>query len=168
MDNIVSQNTNLILMGLAGISIVAIFLSIWCFVKISSISKQSAIFFEGKNGKSLEEIITKNIAGLKLLDSEIQEIYNISNQINKLALKSIHKFGIIRFNPFNDIGGDQSFSVALLDGKNSGVVISSLHTKEGTRVYAKPISKGEAEKYPLTEEEKKAINMALQNKSDKI
>jgi hypothetical protein len=77
-----------------------------------------------------------------------------------LGQKSIHKVGIIRFNPFKDIGGDQSFALALLDGKNSGIVISSLHTREGTRIYSKPIIKGESEKYTLTEEEKQAIKTA--------
>ena len=58
------------------------------------------------------------------------------------------------------MGGDQSFSVALLDGENSGVVISALHTREGNRVYAKPVEKGKAVKYPLTEEEQEAIKKA--------
>ena len=83
-------------------------------------------------------------------------------------MASIHKVGIIRFNPFGDIGGDQSFSVALLDGKNTGIVISSLHTKEGTRVYSKPIVKGEADKYVLTEEEKKVVKIAMQKKPTKV
>ncbi|MFH0969822.1 MAG: DUF4446 family protein [Patescibacteria group bacterium] len=167
MNNFIAQNISLFFGIIAGIVVIAIFLLSICLIKISRVNKKSKVFFEGKNGKDLEELVVKNIANLKLLDNEIQEIYNISNKIHKLTLKSIHKFGIIRFNPFNDIGGDQSFSVAFLDGKNSGVVISSLHTKEGTRVYAKPVNKGEAVKYPLTEEEKKAINIALQNKLNK-
>ena len=92
----------------------------------------------------------------------IQELYNISNQINALAFSGFHKFGLVRFNPFKDVGGDQSFSLAILNGKDNGIVISSLFTREGTRVYSKSISAGEAEKYPLTEEEKEAIKKATQ------
>lgn len=102
------------------------------------------------------------------LDKEIQELFEISNKIHALAKSSIHKVGIIRFNPFKDIGGDQSFAVALLDGKNSGITISSLHTREGTRIYSKPILKGESEKYTLTEEEKTAIKNAITIKPTKI
>jgi hypothetical protein len=71
---------------------------------------------------------------------------------------------VLRFNPFKEVGGNQSFCVALLDGKNSGVVISSLHTREGTRVYAKPVIAGNADGFPLTEEEKTAIAQAIQGK----
>jgi hypothetical protein len=72
----------------------------------------------------------------------------------------VHKVGVVRFNPFKDLGGDQSFSIALLDGENNGVVVSSLHTREGNRVYAKPVELGKAVKHPLTEEEQEAIKKA--------
>jgi hypothetical protein len=75
---------------------------------------------------------------------------------------------VVRFNPFKDIGGDQSFALALLDGKNSGLVVSSLHTREGTRIYSKPVIKGESEKYPLTDEEKSAIKAATAIKPAKV
>ena len=133
----------------------------YLFFKTREIFVKKKDLFSGKNGKDLEEIIFKNIDGIKNLDTEIQELYNISNELHKLSMRSLHKISVERFNPFKDIGGDQSFSVALLDGKNSGVVLSSLHTREGTRVYAKPISNGRSEKHPLTEEEKKAIKNAL-------
>ena len=124
-------------------------------------------FFEGKNGKDLEALMIKNDQDLKKLDADIQELYIISNKINTLAQKSIHRVGMVRFNPFKDIGGDQSFSVALLDGKNSGITFSSLHTREGTRVYVKPIIKGKSEKYTLTEEEKQVIELAAKSKKEK-
>jgi hypothetical protein len=143
-------------------------LLVYCFSSISKINQKSKVFFEGKKGSDLESLIMDQSKEIKLMDSEIQELYNISNSIHNLTGKSIHKVGILRFNPFNDIGGDQSFSIAFLDGKKTGVVISSLHTKEGTRMYAKPVVKGEAEKYPLTEEEKKVIQIAINNKSSKV
>ena len=115
------------------------------------------ILFSGKDATNLESILFEHSKELKLLDKEIQELFEISNRIHSLALRSVHKVGIVRFNPFKDIGGDQSFALALLDGKDSGLVISSLHTREGTRIYSKPVSKGIAEKYTLTEEEEKAI-----------
>jgi len=76
----------------------------------------------------------------------------------------LHKVAVVRFNPFKELGGNQSFAIALLDGNKSGIVISSLHTREGTRVYSKPILEGKSEKYALTEEEKNAINIASASK----
>ncbi len=168
INSFIDQNLATLLISLLVIEAISLILVVYCFFKLATQRKKSEFFFEGKNGKNLEELILKSVADIKSLDSEIQELYSISNTIHKLSLSSIHRVGVIRFNPFGDIGGDQSFSVALLDGKNSGVVISSLHTKEGARVYAKPVAKGESEKYLFTEEEKKVIKIAAQNKPSKV
>jgi hypothetical protein len=168
LSSFISQNLATVLIFLLVTEAVSLILVVYCFFRLAAVKRKSEVFFEGKNGKNLEELILRSVSDIKSLDSEIQELYGISNAINNLSLSSIHRVGILRFNPFGDIGGDQSFSVAFLDGKNSGLVISSLHTREGTRVYAKPIDKGEAEKYPLTEEEKKVIKIAMQNKPSKV
>lgn len=121
-----------------------------------------------KNPEHIETIFSQHAKNLKQLDKDIQELYNISNQIHLLSHRSLHKIGMIRFNPFKDVGGDQSFAIALLNGKNNGIVISSLYTKEGTRVYSKSIAGGKSEKYPLTEEEEQAIKIATTNNIKKI
>ncbi len=121
-------------------------------------------FFSGKEAKDLETVLLKQLEETKELDGEIQELFEISNRLRELVIKSVHKTSVLRFNPFKEVGGNQSFSVALLDGKNSGVVLSSLHTREGTRVYAKPVTAGAAEHFPFTEEEKAAIAQAIQGK----
>lgn len=123
--------------------------------------KKMTVLFSGKEAKDLEKIILDHSNEIMALDKEIQELFEISNKINNLAFKSIHKVGIVRFNPFKDIGGDQSFAIAILNGSDTGLVISSLHTREGTRVYAKPLSKGLSQKYTLTEEEKQAVAQAI-------
>ena len=80
-------------------------------------------------------------------------------QIGKIADLGYHKTGFVRYNPFGDVGGDQSFSLCLLNGKNDGFIISSIHSRGGTRVYSKTVSNGESQ-YNLSEEEKKAIQVA--------
>jgi len=136
---------------------------IWNFllqIRLNRMQKKSSEFFAGNNVKSIEDVIIGHSKSIKALDKDIQELYNISNQINMQAHKGLHKVAVIRYNPFKDVGGDQSFAIAMLNGKNNGLTISSLYTREGTRVYAKAISNGESEKYPLTEEEKQAIKLA--------
>lgn len=91
-----------------------------------------------------------------------------TEEVKAHSLKSIHKIGLLRFNPFREIGGDQSFSLALLDDENSGAIISSLYSREGVRIYAKSIQKGQTAKYPLTEEEKHAISIASIEKNNQI
>lgn len=143
-------------------------LSIVSLYQLKKTKNKLEIFFSGKDAASLESVLLTHSEELTVLDKEIQELFEISNRIHSLALRSIHKVGIIRFNPFKDIGGDQSFALALLDGKDCGIVISSLHTREGTRIYSKPVIKGAAEKYTLTEEEKMAIKEATTIKPSKI
>lgn len=150
------------------LGIITLTFSAVSLIKLARINKKNELLFSGKDGKSLESVILKQTGEIKDIDKEIQELFEISNKINNLATHSLHKVGVVRFNPFKDIGGDQSFVIALLDGKNSGVVISSLHTREGTRVYAKPVTRGESKKYPLAEEEKQAIKIASPIKEGKV
>lgn len=156
----IPQTTLLLILVIGFLAISSLLASIITFFKTRNIKKNLQILFSGKQATDLETIILEQSKEIKALDKEIQELFEISNKINKLAFKGIHKVGLIRFNPFKDIGGDQSFAIALLDGSETGIVISSLHTREGTRVYSKPVIKGESKRYTLTEEEKQAIKNA--------
>ena len=115
--------------------------------------------FKGKEVADLEGVIFEQIKRLRQNEKNIRELARFCQELEKTAQKSIQKTGVVRFNPFKDMGGDQSFSIALLDAYDSGLVISSLFTREGTRIYTKPIDQGNS-KYPLTEEEKRAIEQA--------
>ena len=74
-----------------------------------------------------------------------------------------YKINLTRFNPFDDLGGDQSFVLCLLDNTNSGAIITSLHTRETTRVYAKAIKNGQSEELALSKEETKALIKTINN-----
>jgi len=150
------------------IGLIGTILSTVALLKIRKINANNKILFSGKETRSLEKIITDHSRSITNIDKEIQELFEISNQIHNLAHRGLHKINVVRFNPFKDIGGNQSFVVALLDGKNSGVVISSLHTREGTRVYAKPVTKGLCKEYQMTEEESKAVVAAMSQKGTRI
>lgn len=143
-------------------------LVIFFLIRQHQLQARLAVFFQGKDAKTLESVLHDQLKGVQELDQEIQELFEISNRLRELCLKSLHKTHVVRFNPFKEVGGNQSFSVVLLDGKNSGVVLSSLHTREGTRVYAKPVQGGAADGFPFTEEEKSAIAQAISGKSTLI
>jgi len=105
----------------------------------------------------LNDIFVKN----KELNKEIE---GLRKNIEKFADEGrlhIQKIGLLRFNPFNDTGGDQSFILSLLDDKGTGVVISSLHSRTGTRWYAKRVVKGRGAEYELSEDEQKAVKEVL-------
>jgi len=150
------------------LAILSLIFGVSTMLKLKATQKNLEVLFSGKKAVDLESILLGHSKDILAIDKEIQELFEISNKIHNLTQRSVHKVGIIRFNPFKDIGGDQSFALALLDGKDNGVTISSLHTREGTRIYSKPITKGESEKYTLTEEEKAAIKAAITIKPTKI
>jgi hypothetical protein len=95
-------------------------------------------------------------------DFNKEDIKKINNEIGSIKhndLEHFQKMGLHRFNPFNETGGDHSFSLCLLDDKDSGFVISCLHARDRTRVYAKPIENGKS-KIKLSSEEEKALIIA--------
>jgi hypothetical protein len=90
----------------------------------------------------------------------LDEVDARSAAIEAASRRSIQRVGLVRFNPFEDTGGNQSFALALTDALGNGFVISSLHSRTGTRVYAKTIAGGRAES-ALSEEEGEALRQAL-------
>lgn len=129
-------------------------------VRLEKTRKRIKIFFEGRKTKDLEEVIAEQLKRTKKTESDIEKLFKWNEDLQKIADISIQKVGVIRFNPFKDTGGDQSFAIALLDKDNNGLVISSLYSREGTRIYTKPVEKGESS-YHLSEEEKQAIQKAI-------
>ncbi len=90
----------------------------------------------------------------------LDHIVKVCDKLEKEGLLHIQKVGLLRFNPFKDTGGDQSFILALLDANSTGVIISSLHTRSGTRWYAKNVVKGKGVDYELSSEETQALKSA--------
>lgn len=99
----------------------------------------------------------------KNLEENLKEAFLSIKNLEEISQRTIQKTGIVRFNPFNDLGGNQSFVIALLDGKDNGFVISSLFIKEGNRVYAKAVRNGQSD-HLLSGEEKEAIERAISSK----
>ena len=94
------------------------------------LKKKLYLFFQGKKAKNLEEVLLGQIKKLEKQDKELKEIFGKIRRLEEISEKTFQKIGVVRFNPFGDVGGDQSFVIALLDSKNNGFVISSLYSRE--------------------------------------
>ncbi len=129
-------------------------------LRLEGTRKRIKIFFKGRKTQDLEGVIAEQLKRMKKTENDVKELFEWNEKLQKIADISIQKVGVVRFNPFKDVGGDQSFAIALLDNNNNGVVISSLYSREGTRVYTKPIENGTSS-YHLSEEEKQAIQKAM-------
>lgn len=114
----------------------------------------------GAEGQSLESV----------LDAHLDKVYAVSNEVDELVARAavlegvqrraIQRVGLVRYNPFDDTGGNQSFAIALLDANGDGMVVSSLHARGGTRIYAKAVAGGKSET-ALSEEEADALRRAM-------
>lgn len=130
-------------------------------IKFWRLKKRLYLFFTGSRAQDLEGLLAEQIKRWRACQASLQTLQQLTQNIKIISQASLHKVGLVRFNPFSSVGSDQSFSIAFLDYQNNGLVISSLYTQEGCRVYAKPIEKGQS-KYPLSKEEKAAIEKAIQ------
>lgn len=105
--------------------------------------------------KVLERLLDSEVQNKKELEASLKRI----NSLEEDGKLHIQKVGLVRFNPFKELGGDHSFSIAFLDAQESGIIITSLHTRDRTRVYMKDIKKGKSS-FELSADEKRALSIA--------
>lgn len=149
------DTTSLILFGALGI--LAVWNIVLSFVLYKTKSRND-IFFDDSS-KNLRELVTRSITDQKTINGRINKVEAGIEEIVKILQGSYQKFAMVRYNPFRETGGDQSFSMALLDLRDNGVVITSIHGREVDRIYAKEISNGKS-KHNLSAEEIEAIKGA--------
>lgn len=113
----------------------------------------------GGTAGNLDELLERQLDQLEATSTRVEAIESDVESLRASQARAVQRVGLVRFNPFADTGGDQSFSIALLDGSGDGIVISSLFSRSETRVFAKPVQNG-ASKYALTDEERQAIQLA--------
>ncbi len=115
---------------------------------------------KGISNKTLKVVLEKVLEETEVSQKKIEELINRCVKIEAEGLLHIQRIGLVRFNPFKDTGGDQSFVLAILDSRNNGIVISSLHGRTGNRWYAKTVIAGKGKEHDLSEEEEKAVKQA--------
>ncbi len=144
---------------------IAGFLTLWLGI-LSFLVWQEKGFLRSLFPKSGERDIRRKFEEvLQTIDSFGKELKSTKGDLSDLRKEgSLHisRFWLLRYNPYEDSGGDQSFTVALLDKNGSGIVLTSLHARSGTRVFAKPIDQGKSSKYKLSNEEEEVIKKALE------
>jgi len=114
----------------------------------------------GTSGKNFEVMLTDHISNVESAIERVNimndELLQMKNQVDKC----LQKCNIIRYNAFNDTGSDLSYSIAILDNFNDGIILTGIYGRNETITYAKPIIKGKS-KYPLSVEEELVLNRSL-------
>ncbi|NLX37140.1 MAG: DUF4446 family protein [Chloroflexi bacterium] len=123
--------------------------------------------FAHTDEQGLHDALETYVAQVTTALDQIQHGVNQVEAFGAQVSGCVQRLGMVRFNPFDDTGGDQSFALALADARGQGVVISSLHARGLTRIYAKPLSHW-ASPYQLTTEEQQAIERARNSSNDTL
>jgi len=118
----------------------------------------------GTSGGNLEALLNDHITQVRATAARVDAVEELAQQLQAAVRYNLQHLGLVRYNPFRDTGGDQSFALALADGQGYGLVLSSLHTRDTTRVYAKALRAWESA-HPLTDEENEAIALARQERT---
>jgi hypothetical protein len=143
-----------------GLILILLILTIVQTVKLSKLSKKYKKFMSGKNAKSMEKDIVALYEDNKFVKSSMEKNKkDIQNLYRKLE-SAYQKVGIVKYDAFNQMGGQLSFSLALLDENDNGFILNSVHSTEGCYSYTKEIKNGLCE-ISLGDEEKKALDIAM-------
>jgi hypothetical protein len=144
-----------------GVLVVVLFVLVLVLLRRTSrLDRRLAGVTRGAEGQSLEAILEAHLDKDDHVGRELDQLAARSAVLEATQRNAFQRIGLVRFNPFEDTGGNQSFALAILDHHGNGFVMSSLHARAGTRVYGKAIARGTAEAN-LSEEEAEALRIAL-------
>jgi len=150
----------IILIVMLVLVVVLFFMVISANMKYNRLKASYASFMKGKDGRTLEESIFERFDELnnisKMTLKNRQEIKTLQNDM----MDNLQKVGILRYDAFNEMGGNLSFALTVLDGNNNGYIINSMHSREGCYNYIKEIVKGESY-IELSEEEAESLEKAI-------
>jgi hypothetical protein len=133
-------------------------------IRLQRLTRQHRKLMTGVNGTDLEGLLNQHLDEIRRAAETVSALETRTRTIERTLEHTLQWMGMLRFNPFRNTGGAQSFALAIIDGNGDGVVLSSLHTRENTRVYAKPLHRWSSE-HTLTEEEQQAISRARQQQA---
>jgi hypothetical protein len=126
--------------------------------RMSRMERRYQRLVEGASGERLEEILLEHIGSIQSGQQEIERLGAQVGAQGAAVSRAIQHVGLVRFNPFDDTGGNYSFALALADGQGKGVLLCSLHGRGSTRIYAKPVVDWSSP-VPLSEEEQQAVSL---------
>jgi len=160
LNRILADNLALLAGGL-GLTVVLLLLAfITQSIRLGRAVRSYRSLARGGSDASLADVLDLQVGRVETVGARLEELNRLAGEMEERTRTSIQHIGLVRFNPFDDTGSDQSFVIALLDDRRDGIVLSSLHGRANTRLFAKPVEGGESS-HTLSEEEAQAIRIAV-------
>ena len=162
---LLNMSIDRILIGISFVLILLLFIfNISNRTKLKKLKAKYIKFMNGLSGVNIEHVLEDCLDKVNFVIDRNKEIEYQMNTIERNLYYCIQKVGIVRYNGFDNVGSDLSFSIAMLDNNDDGLVISSLYSRDSSSTYAKPVSNSKS-RYALSAEEIKAIDIAKKNQS---
>jgi hypothetical protein len=139
--------------------VVALVLALAGWRRAVAVDRRLEGLTRGEDGRSLQGVLEAHLGRVVDVANAVDRLTGRTSALETSGRKAFQRIGLVRFNPFEDTGSNQSFALALLDADDDGVVVSSLHARGGTRIYAKAVAAGRPEA-TLSEEEAQALSLA--------
>ena len=147
--------------GIAAFCILLFLLYIVNLVKMAKMKKEYKTFMQKLgNGENIQDILDKHIEKINKTIIKNEELQKFCLNLDRDIKRCIQKVGIYRYNAYKDTGSDLSFTLALLDENNNGVVLNGIYSRDMSNIYAKPLVNGDST-YKMTDEEKEALKRAM-------
>jgi hypothetical protein len=159
LDALIEPNLGALVVGLVATVFALAAACVILARRTRELDKRLSGITRGAEGRSLEAVLDEHLEKVYAMSRQLDDVAARTAIIEAAQRRSFQRVGIVRFNPFEDTGGNQSFAMALLDAAGDGWVLSSLHARSGTRVYAKSITGGRSDA-ELSAEETAAIKQA--------
>lgn len=146
------------MVGVALVGLAAVAILLWR--RTRALERRFEGITRGESGESLEAILESHLKRVHGVARDLDRLEARSTIIERDIKRAHARVGLVRFNPFEDTGSNQSFALAVLDGQGDGYIVSSLHARQATRIYAKVIAGGRSEAN-LSDEETEALRQAI-------
>ncbi len=161
IDALVSANIGLIVGGLLVVVLALVLAVVGLIRRVRSLSRRLQSLTQGSDAESFEAVLGSHLERVRQVVQNVEAVSARTTAVEQALQGAFSRVGLVRFNPFEgDTGGNQSFALALVDGRGDGFVVSSLHARAVTRLYAKAVSRGASEA-ALSDEESEALRQAL-------
>jgi hypothetical protein len=160
LNALVIANIGPIVVGLVVVVFALVLAVVGLIRRARKLGRRLESITRGSDEGSLEAVLGTHLERVRQVVHDIDTVAARTAVIERDLIGSLGRVGLVRFNPFEDTGGNQSFALALLDGRGDGFIVSSLHARTGTRLYAKAVAGGASET-ALSEEESEALRQAL-------
>jgi hypothetical protein len=163
ITEIINNNLDYMILGLAGLSLLLLIFIIVLSIKQRKLNKKYKKFMTGASGENLEGQVIARFADIDKLKIDTTQINEEMMKVKENLQIAYQKVGVVKYDAFKEMGGKLSFVLALLDKNNNGILLNSVHSsREGCYTYLKEIIKGESF-LELSDDEKKALNQAIRS-----